>query len=400
MDPPEPEAPSAPLAAAAPDVPGVSFKPGRGLVVTSADSNYEFGIGVRLQFLSIVEHAQNVDARQTFQIRRARLSSAGHIGSPHLKYRFELAFGPREVNTTGGVPQTSPLNDAVADWTGLRDVNVRVGQYKVPLDRQRIIPFFRLQLIDRAITDTEFTFDRDVGMDLHSDDLFGLGLFRYNLGVFTGDGRNTFGLGPFALTYVARVEVSPFGAFDGYSEVDFERSDLRASLGAAYLLIDDAPRDRGILGAAPADGGTTDMQVATVDLLLKFKGISALSAFFYRNSRRNPGPLEDEAGMPILGSNGEPIGIAPSRDGVGFLAQAGYLLPGWPLEVAARYAVLDGVDSPNRDGLTRTEEFAGAVNYYFVNHQLKLQANYAQIVTNGDYAGALGRLLTQLQAAF
>ncbi len=398
MDPPEAEAAAAPHAAH--DQPVVTFKPGRGLVVTSADKNHEFGIGARFQFLSIVEHAQNVDPRQTFQIRRARLSSAGHIASPHLKYRLELAFGPREVNTTGGVPQTSPLNDAVADWTGFRDVNVRVGQYKVPLDRQRIIPFFRLQFIDRAITDTEFTFDRDVGLDLHSDDLFGLGLFRYNLGVFTGDGRNTFTLGNFGLTYVARVEVSPFGAFDGYSEVDFERSDLHASLGAAYLMIDDAPRDHGILGAAPADGGTTDMQVATVDLLLKFKGISALSAFFYRDSRRNPGPLVDDAGMPILGSDGSPLGIAPSRDGVGFLGQAGYLLPDWPLEIAARYAILDGADRPNRDGLTRLEEFAGAINYYFAQHQLKLQVNYAQLATNGNYAGALGRLLTQLQAVF
>jgi hypothetical protein len=102
----------------------------------------------------------------------------------------------------------------------------------------------------------------------------------------------------------------------------------------------------------------------------------------------------------MLGSDGQALGIAPSRDGVGFLAQGGYLLPFLPLELAARYAVVDGIDARNRNGLTRAEELAGAVNYYFARHQLKLQANYARIAQNGDYGGALGRGLLQLQAAF
>jgi hypothetical protein len=362
------------------------------VVIGSADGNYELGLGMRFQFLSIVEQVPDAELRQTFQVRRARLGSTGHLVSPFLKYRLELSVGPREVNTRDGVPQTSPLLDVVVDWQRLRDVNVRLGQYKVPFDRQRIIPFFKLQFIDRALTDAEFTFDRDVGVDLHSSDLFGLGAVRYNLGVFTGDGRNSFELGNLGLTYVARVELFPFGLFDDYSEVDFERGGLRASIGAAYLSIRDAPRDRGILGATPADGGTTDMQVATVDLLLKLEGWSILAAAFLREGSRNPGALVDDAGAPLA--------VAPSRDGTGLLVQGGYLLPFLPLELAGRYAIVDGTSERGHDGLLRAEEFAAAVNYYFAQHQLKLQANYAMIAQNGDYSGALGRTLVQLQAAF
>jgi hypothetical protein len=76
------------------------------------------------------------------------------------------------------------------------------------------------------------------------------------------------------------------------------------------------------------------------------------------------------------------------------------LLPGTMLELAARYAVLDGGSEPDHDALVRSEEFAGAINYYFARHQLKLQANYARFVNNGDYSGALGRMNVQLQAAF
>lgn len=389
-----------PTATGAAAAPSIHFVPYRGLVVTSPDGNYELGVGMRFQFLSIVEDQQDSALRQTFQMRRVRFGSTGHLVSPHFKYRLELAFGPREVNTRDAVPQTSPLLDVVVDWQGLRDLNVRLGQYKVPLDRQRIIPFFKLQFIDRALTDTEFTFDRDVGADLHSSDLFGLGFIRYNLGVFTGDGRNSFELGDLGLTYVARVELLPLGLFDDYSEGDFDHGGLRVSLGAAYLVTEGAPRDRGILGAPPADGGTTDLQVATADALVQLGGWSILSAAFYRNSRRNPGPLVDDTGAPVLGADGQPLEITPSRDGTGFLLQGGYLLPFLPLELAARYAIVDGVDARYRDGLARAEEFAGAINYYFARHQLKLQANYAQIAQNGDYAGALGRALVQLQAAF
>lgn len=347
---------------------------------------------MRLQFLSIVEHSSESDTIGTFQVRRARFGSTGHIARPYFKYRLELAFGPREVNTLGGVPQTSPLLDANFDWQRYRDVNVRAGQYKVPLDRQRIIPFFRLQFVDRAITDTEFTFDRDMGADLHSEDLFGLNLLRYNLGVFTGDGRNSFQLNDSGVTYVARVSLFPFGLFDDYSEGDFDHGDLRLSLAGAYLRIEDAPRDHGILGAAPADGGSSDLQLATADAMLQFRGLSAMSAFFYRKGERNPGSLVDDAGMPI--------GVAPSRDGTGFLAQGGYLLPWFPLEIAARYALVDGTDADGRDGLPRSEEFAGALNYYVSRHQLKLQTNYTRIAQNGDYAGSLGRLHVQVQTVF
>lgn len=381
------------------DAPDVAFKAGRGLVVTSADGRDQLGLGVRVQFLSTVQHV-NDDTLQSLQVRRARLSATGHIASPHLKYKLEVALSPRDVNTRGGVPQTSPLFDFYVDLQHLRDFNVRIGQYKVPFDRQRIISSAKLQLVDRAITDAEFTLERDIGLDVHSDDLLGLNLFRYYLGIYPGEGRNNFDLGDFGLFYLARAEVMPLGLFDDYSEADFERTGLRVSLGAAYALLDDAPRDHGILGEAPADGGSTDMQVATADLMLKVHGFSLLSELFWRDSRRNPGPLVDPDGTPLLDDAGAPIGVSPSRDGIGFLAQGGYLLPSLPLELAARYALIDGSNAPNRDALTRLEEFAGGINYYVNQHPLKLQADYTELAENGDYAGAVRRVRVQLQVGY
>jgi hypothetical protein len=380
--------------------PKVTFKSGRGMVVTSAEGSYEFGIGVRGQFLSTVEDSANAAATQSFQLRRARLGSSGYILSRDLKYKLEIAISPRDVNTRNGVPQTSPLFDFYVDYQALRDFSLRIGQYKVPFDRQRIISSGKLQLVDRAITDAEFTLERDIGVDLHSDDFLGLGLFRYYLGIYPGEGRNAFEPGNFGLMYLARGEVMPFGPFDDYSETDFERTGLRVSVGGAYAVIDDAPRDHGILGAVPADGGTSDVKVATADVMLKIFGFSALSEVFWRSSRRNPGPLIDADGSPLLDADGNPLEVTPSRDGTGFLIQGGYLLPILPLEVVARYALVDGSDRPDRDALTRLEEFAGGLGYYFSEHAVKLQADYTQLALNGDYAGATSRVRVQLQVGF
>lgn len=383
-----------------PPQPELAWKSGRGIVVTSADGSNQLSLGVRAQFLSTVEHSSGDDARQSFQVRRARLSSSGNIFSRDLKYKLEIAISPRDVNTRDGVPQTSPLFDFYVDLQHSRDFSLRIGQYKVPFDRQRIISSAKLQFVDRAITDAEFTLERDIGLDLHSDDFLGLELFRYYLGIYPGEGRNNFELGDFGLFYLARFEVMPFGMFDDYSEADLERTGLRVSFGGAYALLDDAPRDHGILGAAPLDGGTTDMQVATADVMLKWSGLSMLSELFWRDSRRNPGPLTDDSGAPILDEEGNPLGVTPSRDGIGFLIQGGYILPAWPFEVVARYALLDGSNRPDRNALIRLEEFAFGGGYYFAGHPLKLQADYTRLAQNGDYVGGVDRIRVQLQAGF
>lgn len=378
----------------------LAFKAGRGLVVTSDDGDDELGLSVRVQFLQTFEQSPDVELQQSFQIRRARFGSTGHIMSPHLEYKLELAVAPRDVNTRGGVPQTSPLFDFFINLTQLRDARLRIGQYKVPFDRQRIISSSKLQLVDRAITDGEFTLERAIGFDLHSDDFLGLDLFRYYLGVYPGPGRNSFEFGSYGLLYLGRAEILPFGSFDDYSEADLEGGGLRVSLGGAYAYMNDAPRDHGVLGAVPDDGGTTDLQVATADAMLKLHGFSALSEVFWRNSRRNPGSLVDEAGAPILDETGNPRTLTPSRDGVGFLLQGGYVLPVAPLELVGRYAILDGTDARNRNGLQRLEEFAGGLSYYFNRHPVKLQADFSRLVSNGNYAGALNRVRVQLQAGF
>lgn len=115
-------------------------------------------------------------------------------------------------------------------------------------------------------------------------------------------------------------------------------------MGVAYAYLQNARRNAGILGEVPADEGTTNFHNVTADVMFKLAGFSLLSEFYYREGTRNPGTARD--------SSGQPIPLEPARDGMGFFAQVGYLLPRTALEVGARLLVLEAfvVERP-LDGL-------------------------------------------------
>lgn len=359
----------------APD--GVRFVPGKGLEVNSADGMFRLQTRVRVQFRWTGAHDDEEDWEHQFRIRRARVVFSGHAFSEDTAYKFELAVSPNDVGISDNYdddplarrPLRSPLLDFYVDFKQLRDLQVRVGQYKVPSNRQRVISSGNLQLVDRALLNSEFTLDRDVGFDLRSRDFLGLDLLRYYLGVYIARGRDSQGFDDFGMMYLARVEVLPLGLFSDYSEVDFERGDPRLSIGFGWAYIDRARGNRGIRGSAPADGGTTDTQHVFADALFMAYGFSALAEVAWRRGDRNPGGALDEMGMPIP--------IEAPRDGVGFHIQAGYLLPHLPFEVAARYGLVRGVGAET--SLGDTNELVGAVSYYPGRHPYKIQIDYGRL---------------------
>ena len=82
---------------------------------------------------------------------------------------MQLAFGGNDFEAGS----STPLFDAYLEYTRLRDLNVKVGQFFVPFDRLRTIREFALELVDRAQPTVELSLDRDVGVSFSSQDLFG-----------------------------------------------------------------------------------------------------------------------------------------------------------------------------------------------------------------------------------
>jgi hypothetical protein len=378
--------------------PNHKFVPGKGLEIKSADGRFALAMSLRFGFFYSLRHTPHQPDAATqlpriennLEIRRFRTVFHGNLFGAHNKYFLQLALAPREIDLRDGVVRGSPVYDAYMQFERLRDLTLRVGQYRVMYTRERNIADVNPLLIDRSLANNEFNVDRDVGLDLRSEDLGGVKKLRYYAGVFLGEGRDANKFTDPGFMYVGRVDVLPFGLFDDYEASDMWRlKKFRLSVSGAYAFIDRAHKDRGVLGTVPADGGTTNYHNTTADLMLKYAGWSLEAGYMWRRGHRSPGGAVDEMGAPLP--------VSAARNGHGWLIQTAFLLPRLRLEPALRYSgnrSLGAVTSmPNRD------EIGGGLNYYFYGHNLKLQVDYFRTFNVGQLALGTDLLRVQIQAA-
>ena len=144
------------------------------------------------------------------------------------------------------------------------------------------------------------------------------------------------------------------------------------------------------------------MHVATADIALKYRGLSLLSEFYYRQSTRDYGSVQ------LLDANGDPVfeddGVTPvidqesGRSGFGWFSQFGWLVPRIPLEVALRYGQVHphGKDSPIR----RLDEAGLAVNWYIFGPSMALKVDYHRRFFDGDIEEATDEIRLSFQAGF
>lgn len=370
-------------------VPAPSLKVGFGEGVTFKHGEMKLQVRgrVQVQASSIIPGASSTAHRSNaIVIRRARLAIKGDLPW-HLSFNLQLAFANQDMEADA----PNVLRDFNVTWAPLRDLSVRFGQMKVPFDVQRVISSSSLQMVDRSLTTGEFNLDRDVGLVLFSDDLFGFGQrLRYSLGLFGGDGRNRIGTNV-GLLYSARVRVSPLGEFDDKVEGDPDRDPrLRLAFGGGIARNIATNRPRSTTGT-PFGVAAFNYTHATGDVHAKWNGFSLLSEVYWRQADLGT----DANGAPSASISGTVSGLSVteySRSGWGWFVQGGaYVLP-W-LELTARYGDLYPL-GPTDPALKRNREFGGGFNLMFFKHDLKVQSDVLWV----DNGGANGRLQLRVQA--
>lgn len=373
-------------------MPEFVVQPGKGVSITSADKRFQIGLRSRVQLRTTLQKDDSQTQLEA-QVRTLRFVIAGYALVPELKYTIQLAFGAGDFDNGNA----SPVFDAFVEYTKLRDLNVRVGQYFVPFDRARTIREFALQFVDRQGVVRELTLDRDVGVMLSSQDLFGLGgTLGYHLFVGGGDGRNRiadsknkYGPQTPGMLVVGRLIARPFGAFDDDQEGDVTRSakpHLALGVAAAYNISSD--RDKSTYGATYTLG-TYNYTHLAADVVFKWHGFSLLSEFLYREANREQ-RVAAVAGQSVT---------ERSRSGRGFFAQVGQMVTS-QLEVVARAEKLWGTDRALREVARASgRQVGGGLNLYLNAHALKLQSDYFYVFGNDIGKGAhVARL--QLDASF
>ncbi len=350
----------------------IKFRPGKGVEINSADDKFQLRIRVRVQMLYTYAHDENLGTNegdepeanlQDFRLRRARFVFQGYAFGKHNQYKLEI----------DPLRKDNVVLDYYLDFTKNRDVEVRVGQYKISSNRQRVISSGNLQMVDRSQVNSEFSLDRDMSLDIRSRDFLGKNKMRYVLGVSSGNGLNNPQFTDFSMVYLARIEYLPMGIFRDYSEVDFARTKPRLSIGATYSFFQNADRDRGMVGAPFADGGTTDYHFVYVDAMFKARGFSAISELAFRTGQRNLG------GIAPTDPDYDPDLPTDPRNGIGWMLQAGYLIPHTGFEFAARGALIKASTKRSPTSLNDSYGTTFSLSYYFARHPFKIQADVSQL---------------------
>lgn len=353
---------------------------GEGVTVSAGDFSLQMKGRVQARLEAIVPTPGSTATRlNQLLIRRARLSFNAKYGHDWTLY-IQLAFATLDMEADA----PNVLRDAHLTWSHFRDFNVRLGQTKVPVGRQRLVSSSSLQLVDRSIVVGELNLDRDVGLQLRSDDLFGLGgRLAYAIGVFGGDGRNRFGTNV-GLLYVARVQVNPFGSFDDLTEGDFERLPrprLAIALSAARNVA--TVRQRSTTSTTFRLGNTTYDHLAA-DLHFKWNGFSLMAETLFRDAEREP----------IVGATG----VEWPRSAWGYFVQAGYS-PVQSFDFAVRWAQLRPL--PGTDpSLFHQRELGFGAGWYPMGHTLKVQSDFFWLPVGERFDVGSFQLRAQVQLAF
>ena len=125
----------------------------KGFFLASADGNYLLKFAGQLQVRAVYNHQDegpSDDDRWGFENRRTKLFFSGHIVDPTWQYQLEL-----DASSNGGGVSLGEFvyvqKDLGNGW------KVRAGQFKPPYLREEFVSSRRLLLVERSLTNAQFT---------------------------------------------------------------------------------------------------------------------------------------------------------------------------------------------------------------------------------------------------
>ncbi len=196
----------------------------------------EFRGQFRLAYPTDVDPILNTDYQKEsvhLNIRRARLKVGGHTYKTWLKYYLEYEL------------QSTSLLDFRLMYEKNKALKIKVGQWKVQYNRERIISSGKQQTMERSILTRAFTVDRQQGLSIFGH-LEGQGAanFNYWASVFMGTGRGATENDDEHLMYMGRLQWNPNGKVLAFSGSDIEYHETLVMLLAIGGVTNRSPYTR------------------------------------------------------------------------------------------------------------------------------------------------------------
>jgi phosphate-selective porin OprO/OprP len=362
-----------------------SFKmeAGKGIQFTSADSSFTMAIGGRIQ--SVFEARRDNENENTgtdFLLRRCRLNIQGNAFDPKFSYRIQLGFAHGDITSANSSLQNNlVLRDAMMFYDVSKWLRIGFGQTKLPGNRQRLVSSANLQLVERSISNNNFTLDRDKGVWIYTNFNLNKAVLKSTIAVSNGEGRISSDKND-KLCYSGRVEFLPFGDFStngDYVESDIEREvKPKLSIAGVYSFNEATTRTMGQIGDFLYNAEVANIEYYGADLMFKYKGFSIESEFNNRNSNKG-----------IITNKKDTTQRNHTISGRTSMIQSGYFITK-KIEIAARYAQITPENSV-ASMMNKQKEYVIGLSHYFYKHSLKLQSDLTYL-KNGDNKSLIYRL--------
>jgi phosphate-selective porin len=355
----------------------------KGFRLETRDGNWQTNLQWRAQFR--YSNPYGSDPRQvanyedasgsSFEQRRLRMKIGGHGFKPWIKYYFELDLQPARDVDADAVSSSARVIDWRVDLTKWDWASVRLGQWKVDLNRERSDSSGRQQFVERSIVNRIFTVDRQVGVQLRGRLFDGtLADMRYYAGVFNGEGRGTKNSSTDHL-YMGRLQWNFLGRDLAWRQTDVEYTELPTGSLAVAGFTNTGPCTRwsssgcgnldGFAKPIVAEDDQFKIEQAVQEFAFKYRGLSIQQEWHRKfvNDR-------------VAGTD---------SDLTGFYLQTGYFFHNLieafpaPLELAARYAYVSEPNKAVRSIYNEREEFSLGANWFFSGHSNKITVDFSHL---------------------
>jgi len=353
-----------------------------GLVFETKKGNFRvrYRTLIQLQF-SATNNDDSSGTDTEFFFRRFRLKFDGHAFRPWLIYRLQLSRDDVKLGQ-GGNSSGVEFKDFYIDAVYFDKIFSRIGQFKVPFNREQLASGTALLLVERSIVNSEFSYGRKIGGALYG---FLGNHLAYGVGVCTAPGTDdtSDASSVDSETFSTRIQLN-FGGTLKYANAGFPT-------GGDYTLVPDFTKVPIFVSGA-----------ALVYIpALSFKESSGDSGALIQRfielgiSKGNVVSITGDASykLPMFNVEAAYTGrwIEPDQGGgdtvydQGVRIQTGLFLMPELIELAGRWAFISYDTSPGVSGVEQalrdnSLELTSGINYYISkNNNHKLQLSYSFI---------------------
>lgn len=315
------------------------------------------------------------ESTSSFEQRRLRMKIGGHGFQPWIKYYFEVDLQPARDVDADAISSGARVIDwrvdlAKWDWGG-----IRMGQWKIDLNRERVDSSGRQQFVERSIVNRIFTVDRQVGVQFRGRLFEGSPAdLNYYAGVFNGEGRSVKNSSEDHL-YMARLQWNFLGRELAFRQTDVEFTERPTGSFALAGFTNTGPCTRWSSSGCGNLDGFLKPAIAQPDQYRIEQGVQEF-AFKYQGFS-----FQQEWHRKFITDRVEGTESALT----GTYVQAGYffhnLFEGFPapLELAARYAYVKEPNKFDRAFYNEREEFTVGANWFFKGHSNKLTFDFSHL---------------------